>query len=191
MHKAGNRVYASVEEIFAMKEDAKLFSRFVVLARDWLNAEAYKFTRRTRASLSEAQTWLAAGLWDGIQRADHRTQGIGIVFNLAVKYTTKAYVAQYVNVAQKTEDACDSCNRGEDGEFEEIQIPDIDEAHASFAFRDFMEKLRPEITSRDFLIIQKRLDGYTLEEIGDSIGISKQGVDKIIKRTLPKLRAFA
>lgn len=54
-----------------------------------------------------------------------------------------------------------------------------------------MENLRSQVSSRDFLVIQKKLDGYTLEEIGESIGISKQGVDKIFKKNLPKLRAFA
>jgi hypothetical protein len=191
MHKAGNRVFATVPEIFAMKEDEKLFAKFVGLSRAWIEAEAFKLARRTRADVSEARTWLAAGLWDAVRRADDRLQGVGGIFDLAVRYSTKAYVAQYVNVAQKTEDACDSCNRGDDGEFEEIQIPDLDEDHASFAFRDFMENLRTLVTERDFLVIQKRLDGDTLEEIGASIGISKQGVDKIFKKHLPKLRAFA
>lgn len=191
MHKSGNRVYATVEEIFAMKGDEKAFSRFCTLARAWIEAEAFKLARRTRADVSEARTWLAAGLWDAVNRADDRTQGVGIIFTLACKYASKAYVSQYVNVAQKTEDACDSCNRGDDGEFEEIQIPDLDESHSSLAFRGFMENLRSQVSSRDFLVIQKRLDGYTLEEIGESIGISKQGVDKIFKKNLPKLRAFA
>lgn len=191
MHKSGNRVYATVEEIFAMKEDEKAFSRFCALARAWIEAEAFKQARRTRADVSEARTWLAAGLWDAVKRADDRLQGVGMIFTLACKYASKAYVAQYVNAAQKTEDACDSCNRGDNGEFEEIQIPDLDESHSSLAFRDFMENLRSQVSSRDFLVIQKRLDGYTLEEIGESIGISKQGVDKIFKKNLPKLRAFA
>jgi len=191
MHKAGNRVFATVPEIFAMKEDEKLFAKFVGLSRAWIEAEAFKLARRTRADASECRTWLAAGLWDAVCRTDDRLQGVGMIFTLACKYASKAYVAQYVNIAQKTEDACDSCHRGDDGEFEEIQIPDLDESHSSFAFRDFMENLRTLVTDRDFIIIQKRLDGYTLEEIGESIGISKQGVDKIFKKHLPKLRAFA
>lgn len=191
MHKAGNRVFATVQEIFEMKENEKLFARFVGLSRAWIEAEAFKMARRARADASEARTWLTAGLWDAVKRADDRLHGVGGIFDLAIRYSTKAYVAQYVNVAQKTEDACDSCNRGEDGEFEEIQIPDLDESHTSFAFRDFMEKLQTQVTARDFLVIQKRLNGYTLEEIGESIGISKQGVDKIFRKNLPKLRAFA
>lgn len=191
MHMSGNRVYATVEEIFAMKEDEKLFSRFVTLARAWIEAEAFKLARRTRADASECRTWLAAGLWDAVKRADDRLQGVGGIFTLAGKYASKAYVAQYVNIAQKTEDACDSCHRGEDGELEEILIPDLDENLSSFAFRDFMSRLRENVTERDFIIIQKRLDGYTLEEIGESLKISKQGVDKIFKKHLPKLRAFA
>lgn len=191
MHKSGNRVYATLEEIFAMKTNETLFSHFVGLAKAWTEAEAFKMARRTRADSSECRTWLAMGLWDAVVRADERLKSVGGIFNLAGKYASKAYVAQYLTVAQKTEDACDSCHRGEDGELEEILIPDSDENLSSFAFRDFMEHLSGQVSERDFIIIQKKLDGFTLEEIGESIGISKQGVDKIFKKHIPKLRAFA
>lgn len=192
MHKAGNRVFATVPEIFSMNEDEKLFARFVGLSRAWIEAEAFKLARRTRADVSEARTWLAAGLWDAVRRADDRLQGVGGIFDLAVRYSTKAYVAQYVNVAQKTEDACDSAHRGEDGELTDLVIPDLDEGHASFDFRDFMERVKGELSEKDYYILQKRLEGDTLREIGEALGMSHEGVNKIFKKRIyPKIKAFA
>jgi DNA-directed RNA polymerase specialized sigma subunit len=58
-------------------------------------------------------------------------------------------------------------------------------------FREFMESIQQKVSERDYLIILKRLDGYTFEEIGDFVGISKQGVEKTFKKKLlPKLRAY-
>lgn len=190
MQKVGNRVEATVEEIFAMKTDSRLFERFVILSRAWIEAEAYKLARRSRVDVSEARAWIACGLWDAVQRADDRLQGVGMIFFLAKRYSTKAYVSQYVNKSQKTEDACDSCNRSEDGEFEDILIPDLDEALSSLPFRDFMSNLKNRVSERDFLVIEKRLDGYTLEEIGELIGVTKEAVRKIIVKNTPKLKSY-
>jgi hypothetical protein len=191
MHKVGNCVVASKEEIFQMKTDARLFSRFVVLCGAWIAARSFTFARKTKADSSEWKTWLTSGLWKAVLIADDRLQGVGMVFSLAWRDAMKAYVATYENNAQKTEDACDSCNRDENGELEDIQIPSIDSNFGDMEFREFMDNLKTKISERDYLIALKRLDGYTLEEIGGMIGVSKQGVDKIFKKNiLPKLRAY-
>ena len=191
MHKSGNTVCATVEEIFAMKTDARLFSRFVVLSGAWIAASSFRYSRKTKADSSEWKTWLTSGLWKAVLIADNRLQGVGMIYSLAWRDAMKAYVATYENNAQKTEDACDSCNRDENGALEEIQIPSIDHNFGDMEFREFMESIQQKVSERDYLIILKRLDGYTFEEIGDFVGISKQGVEKTFKKKLlPKLRAY-
>jgi DNA-directed RNA polymerase sigma subunit (sigma70/sigma32) len=103
----------------------------------------------------------------------------------------KAYKAIYGNCAQKTEDACDSCHRDGEGGFADIEIQSIDENIASLDYTDFMAKLRAKVTQRDYLIISRRLNGNTLEEIGKQIGISREAVRKIFDKNLRHLREFA
>lgn len=191
MHKSGNRVSVTVEELFQMKEDSRLLGRFVVLCSAWIAATSFKQARKTGTTSSEWSAWLTVGLWKAVQNLDERAKGVGMVFQIALFDACKAHVAAYVNSAQKTEDACDSCNRDSEGNLEEILIPSMDENLSSLDFRDFMDNLKGQTSERDFTIIQKRLDGYTLEEIGEAVGVSKQGVDKIFKRHLSKLRQFA
>lgn len=191
MHKSGNTVVATVEEIFAMKENSRLFSRFVALSAAWIAASAFRYSRKTRADVSEWRTWLTSGLWNAVRIADERLQGVGMIYALAWRDAMKAYVATYENKSQKTEDACDSCHRDENGDLEEIQIPDIDHNFGNMEFQDFMENIKTKVSERDYLIILKRLDGFTFEEIGDMVGISKQGVEKTFKKKLlPRLASY-
>ena len=191
MHKVGKSVHATVEEIMAMKTDERLFRRFVALSSDWVNAKAFGYARTTKGELSEWKTWLAAGLWNAVRIADERLKGVGGVYSLAWRDAMKAYVATYVNAAQKTEDACDSCHRDGEGGFEDIEIPDLDENIQSLDFTNFMENLRTKVSERDYIIIHRRLHGSTLDEIGKIVGISKQGVQKIFEKNLRHLRQYA
>lgn len=191
MHKSGNMVYVSVSECFAMKTNEKMFTQFVSLSSAWITAKAFTQARKTKADHSEWKTWLTSGLWNAVQRADDRLNGVGMIYSLAWRDASKAYVAKYVNAAQKTEDACDSCNKNDDGGFDQIEIPHIDEDLHSLDFRDFMEKLESKLSKRDFIIISKHLNGYTFQEIGDAVGISKARAHKVYHEHLNLLREFA
>ena len=191
MHKAGNQVVVSVEEIFQMKTNEKMFGRFVTLSNAWIMASSFKFARKTRADSSEWKTWLVSGLWQAISISDSRLQGIGMIYSLAWRDACKAYKAQYGNAAQKTEDACDSCHRDGEGNYEDIQIPSVDESFGNFEYNDFLSKLEKEIDWKAFFVIKKRLEGNTLEDIGQALSITREGVRKIFEKNAHKIKKLA
>lgn len=191
MHKVGNRVYASVEEIMTMKTDERLLGRFLTLTSDWVNAKAFIYSRKTRGELSEWKAWLSSGLWTAIRICDDRLQGVGGIFDLAWRDGMKAYKGKYGNNAQKTEDACDSCHRDGEGGFEDIEIPSVDENIASLDYTDFMEKLRTKVPARDYNIILRRLNGQNLRKISVALGLSHEGVRKIMDKNLRHLLEYA
>ena len=180
MHKVGNKVNASLEELFAMKTDERLFAQFVRLAKDWINAEAFKMQKRLwKSDLSECRSWLTAGLWDAVCRLDDRARGVGIVFDLAIKHAGKVYVALYCTSAQRGEDKTVSHQRGKDGELEQIDIPvDAEDHGRSEAHDTILAILQEELSEVDFQIVKSRMDGKTWEEIGAAMGCSRQNINK-------------
>lgn len=191
MHKVGKTVFVSLEEIQEMKTNEKMLGHFVFLSSDWINASAYSYAKRYfyRSSLLEWKSWLTVGLWKAIQIADNRLKSVGGIYNLAWRDAKKAYVATYVNSAQKTEDACDACEKGEDGELQDIQIPSIDENLNDLPFNEYIERLRGQISDRDLYVVIHRLKNCdTLEEIGNDLGVTKEYVRQILKKTVQKMK---
>lgn len=180
MRKVGNKVSATLEELFAMKTDERLFSEFVRLAKGWINAESYKMQKRLwKSELSECRSWLTAGLWDAVKRLDDRAQGVGIVFDLAIKHAGKVYVALYCTSAQRGEDKTVSHQKGKDGELEQIDIPVEAEDHGrSEAHDKILAIIQEELAEGDFQIVKSRMEGKTWEEIGEALGCSRQNVNK-------------
>ena len=190
MEKVGQRVSCTVEEIIGMKTDEKAFARFVHLSSAWLAATSYRMARTScqRASASEFRAWLSYGLWDAVGRFDERGRGVGMIYDMAVWSAQNAYKSQYGNAAQKTADLSVSSQKNADGEMEEILIPSFDENLASQDFRDYMASVREILDEKDYLILQKRVEGKTLEEVGEILGMSKEAVRKRVVRFMPRAK---
>lgn len=190
MQKVGKRVSCTVEEIMAMKEDEKLFGAFVRLSSEWLAATSFSMARTAcqRATTSEFRSWLSYGLWDAVKRFDARGKGVGMIYDLAYWSAQNAYKAQYGNGAQKTADLAVSVTKNADGEMEEITIPSIDPAYATQEFRDYMAAMKANLTEREYLILEKRVEGKTLQEIGDILDLSRERVRQIVAKFTPKAR---
>lgn len=181
MHKVGNKVHASLDELFAMKTDERLFAQFVRLAKDWINAEAFKMQRRLwKSDISECRSWLTAGLWDAVCRLDERAKGVGIVFDLAIKHGNKVYVALYCTSAQRGEDKTVSHQKGKDGELEQIDIPvDAEDHGKDEAHSTILAILQEELSESEYQIVKSRMEGKTWEEIGEAMDCSRQYVNKV------------
>lgn len=218
MHTNGKFVIATPAEIIACKGDARELGKFIALSKNWINASAFRYSRNTSATADEWKTWLTTGIWEALERLDDRAVATpALVFDIAWRLAMNAHKSAYraskgtpKKSAEHTtvdewghETARDkngneivqisvvSAIKGEDGEMEDILIPSEDEGHAELPFSIFMESLKMKVKAKDYYIIERKLQGYTLQEIADDLQMSKQGVDQNFKKNLPLLREFA
>jgi len=194
-------------------------TEFIRLAKGWINGTAFRSAYSSKASAEEWKVWLTTAIWEAFQRLDDRvTPTPAILLEIAWRLAMNSHKAAYLRpvikgVPKKCKELSSvdeygketirdkngneiipiriaSATKGEDGELNEILIPTIDEGLASFEFVDFMESMKSKLSEIDFFILERKLAGDSLEDIGIELEISRQAVDNRFKRFKHLLNAF-
>lgn len=219
MHCTGKKIYATPAEMMECKNSEMKLAEFIRLAKGWINGYAFKCAYSSKATPEEWKVWLTTGIWEAFRYLDDRvTATPAILLELAWRLAMNSHKAAYLRpvikgTPKKSKELStvdeygketirdkngneiipvrmSSATKGEDGELNEILIPVSDTGLASIDFNDFMESMKLKLSEIDFYILEKKLQGDTLEEIGLDLNITRQAVDNRFKRFKHLLNAF-